>query len=38
MPVAVLACRAALADIGTSLPLAEMYERVDFLPEADEEA
>ena len=27
-----------LQDIGTSLPLAEMYERVDFVPEADEEA
>ncbi len=27
-----------LQDIGTSLPLAEMYERVDFVPEGDEEA
>ena len=27
-----------LQDIGTSLPLAEMYERVDFVPEANEEA
>ena len=27
-----------LEEIGTSLPLAEVYERVEFIPEEDEEA